>query len=135
MDSKTRFEGEGQAILALGKTTSDFLNPELGALLLWHTKEAKSAQGLKAANMIKWNTIVAEGNQLPLLESWTTDNEAELERLKKKDVQMGDTAYGRLVASKKKELTVALGKSTKKERDEWRAKLDLMDANLVGNDR
>ena len=39
------------------------------------------------------------------------------------------------MALKKKELTAALGKSTKKERDEWRAKIDLMDANLVGNDR
>ena len=44
---------------------------------------------------------------------------------------MGDTAYGRLVALKKKELTAALGKSTKKERDERRAKIDLMDASLV----
>ena len=48
---------------------------------------------------------------------------------------MGDTAYGRLVALKKKELTAALGKSTKKERVEWRAKIDLMDANLVGDER
>ena len=31
---------------------------------------------------------------------------------------MGDTAYGRLVALNKKGLTVTLGKSTKKERDE-----------------
>ena len=64
--------------------------------------------------MIKWNTIVAEGTQPPLLESWTTENEAELERLKKKDVKIRDTAYVRQVALKKKELTAALGKSTKK---------------------
>ena len=48
---------------------------------------------------------------------------------------MGDSAYGWLVALKNKQLTAALGKSTKKERDEWRAKIDLMDANLVGDDR
>ena len=47
---------------------------------------------------------------------------------------MGDTAYGRILALKKKELTSALGKSNKKERDEWRAKIDFMDASLVGND-
>ena len=35
---------------------------------------------------------------------------------------------------KKKESTAALGKSTEKERDERRAKTDLMDANLVGDD-
>ena len=49
---------------------------------------------------------------------------------------MGETAYGRLVALKKKESTAALGKkSTKKERDEWRAKINLMDASLVGDNR
>ena len=35
---------------------------------------------------------------------------------------------------KKKYLTMALGKSTKKERGEWRAKINLMDAILVGDD-
>ena len=119
----------------MGKPTSALLDPELGALLLWHTKEAKSAQGLKAAKLIKWNTIFAEGTQPHLLESWTNENEAEIERLKKKDIKMGDTAYGRLVALKKKELTAALGKSTNKERDKWRVKTDLMDAKLAGDDR
>ena len=118
----------------MGKPTFVFLDTELGALLLWYTKEAKSAQGLKAAKLIKWNTIVAEGNQPPLLESWTTENEADIERLKKKYIKIGDTAYGQIVALKKKELTAALGKSTKKERDEWRAKINLMDAGLVGED-
>ena len=118
----------------MGKPTSALLDPELGDLLLCYTKEAKSAQGLKAAKMIKWNMIVAEGTQPPLLESWSTENEAKLERLKNKDTKMGDTSYGRMVALKKKESTAALGKSTKKERDEWRTKIDLMDANLVGDD-
>ena len=39
------------------------------------------------------------------------------------------TAYGRLVALNKKELTEALGKSTKKEKDKWIAKIDLMYKN------
>ena len=73
------------------------LDPELIALLVWYTKEAKIAQGLKDAKMINWNMIVAEGTQPPLLESWTTENEAELERLKKKDIKMGGTAYVCLV--------------------------------------
>ena len=47
---------------------------------------------------------------------------------------MGDTAYGRLVALKKKESTSALGKSTNRERNEWRSKIYLMDAILVGDD-
>ena len=64
-----------------------------------------------------------------------TETEAELERLKKKYIKMGYTAYGRVVELKKKELAAALGKSTKKERDDWRAIIDLMYANLVGDDR
>ena len=51
------------------------------------------------------------------------------------EIKMGGTAYGRLVTLKNKEFIVALVKSTKKERGEWRAKFYLMDANLVGNDR
>ena len=35
---------------------------------------------------------------------------------------MRDTVYGWLVALKKKDLTAAVGKSTKKEWDEWRRK-------------
>ena len=81
-DLLKKIEEEGQAILALGKPISALIDTELGALLLWYTKEANSAQELKAANMIKWNIIVAEVNQPHLSESWTTENEAELERLK-----------------------------------------------------
>ena len=44
--------------------------------------------------------------------------ETKLKRLRKKNIKMGDTAYGRLLAGKKKELTAALGESNKKERDE-----------------
>ena len=39
-----KIEEEGQAIIALGKPISALLDPELGALLIWCTKEAKSAQ-------------------------------------------------------------------------------------------
>ena len=48
---------------------------------------------------------------------------------------MGDNTYSRLVALNNKELKADLGKRTKKERDEWRARIDFMDANLVGDDR
>ena len=39
---------------------------------------------------------------------------------------MCDTAYGRVLAQKKKELTEALGRSNKAEKVEWIAKIDLM---------
>ena len=57
------------------------------------------------------------------------ENEAKLEQLKKKDIEMGDTVYGRLLAPKKKELTAVLCKSTKEERANGRAGIDVMDAS------
>ena len=48
---------------------------------------------------------------------------------------MGDTAYGRLVALRRKYLTSSLVDSTKNERYKWRARIYLMDVNLVGYDR
>ena len=45
---------------------------------------------------------------------------------------MGVTSYGLIVALKKKELTSALGKSNKAERNEWRARIDFMDAAAAG---
>ena len=60
--------------------------------------------------------------------------DAELERLMKKDIKIGDTAYGRLLARDKKELTAALSRSTKKERDEYRASMNFMDTVEAGKD-
>ena len=59
-DLLKKIEKEGQDIPDLRKSTSALLDPELGALLLWYTKEAKSAQELKAENLIKWNKIFTE---------------------------------------------------------------------------
>ena len=39
---------------------------------------------------------------------------------------MGDTVKGRLLVLKKKELTAALGKSSKEEWAKWRAMIDVM---------
>ena len=129
-----KIEREGKAILALDKPMSGLLDPELGTLLLWYTKEGKSSQGKKPAKIAKWRAIVAAGTLPPVNEEWSPENQAELERLRKKDITMGDTSYGRLVALKKKELTAALGKSNRAERVEWRARIDLMDAAEAGED-
>ena len=129
-----KIEQEGQAILRLEKPVSQLRDPELATLLLWFTKESKGAQGLKTAKLAKWSAIVAAGTPAPATDKWTLENEAELERLRRKDIKMGDTAYGRLLAQKKKELTAALGKSTKEERAEWRRRIDAMDASEEADD-
>ena len=83
---------------------------------------------MKTVKLTKCSSIVAAGTPAPTLDKWTPENEAKLERLKK-DIHMGNTAYGRLQALKKKEPTAALGKSTKEERDKWRTRIYVMDTS------
>ena len=96
----------------------------------------KSSQGLKPSKIAKWRAIVAVSTLPPVNEEWSPENEVELKRLRKKDIKMGDTAYGRLLllAQKKKELMAVLVKSNKTERVEWKARIDLMDAVEASED-
>ena len=64
----------------------------------------------------------------PIHTAWTAADEAELQRWKKKDIKMGDTAFGRLVANKKRMLDAAQDHYTREERDKARAKFAVMDA-------
>ena len=57
------------------------------------------------------------------------ENEAELEQLKTMDISMGDTAFGRLVGVRKRELHAAVDHYDRNERIELKRKLDMMDAN------
>ena len=59
----------------------------------------------------------------PVNEKWSPENGAKLERLRKKDIMMGDMAVRPLETRKKKELTAVLGKSNMAERDGWKARL------------
>ena len=104
------------------------VNPELEKLLLWYTGVPKKDLGKKAEKMAKWAKIVDEKATPPVHEKWTPENESKLEQLKKKDIKIGDTAYGRLVAGKKRELDAASAYYDKSERAGMRAKFDLMDA-------
>lgn len=45
----------------------------------------------------------------------------------KKEIDIGDMAYGRMLALKERELNTAVDKMTKEKRDELRRKLDAMD--------
>ena len=113
---------------------SSLLDKELETLLLWYTKELKSSQGKKPAKIAKWRAIVAAGTLPPVNEKWIPENEVKLERLRKKDITMGFTAHGRLLAQKKKVLKASLGKSNNTKRVEWKMRIDLMDSAKAGED-
>ena len=59
---------EGQVIISLQKPISAVRNIELATLLLWHTKESKSAQVLKTVKLTMWNAIVVSGTLVPTLD-------------------------------------------------------------------
>ena len=123
-----KIEREGKAILDLQKPISDLKAPELELLLFWYGKP-KSSQGLKPAKVASWTKIVADNTPPPSYEKWTPENEAELEQLKTMDISMGDTAFGRLLGVRKRELHAAVDHYDRGERAELKRKLDIMDAN------
>ena len=91
-------------------------------------------QGLKPERLRKWNEIVNDMTAPPIFAKWTPRDEAELQRWKKKDIKIGDTMFGRLVATKKRELDAAQDHYTREERDTARVKFAAMDGvdNAVG---
>ena len=58
---------------------------------------------------------------------WSTDNEAELVDLKKKEINMGDTALGRHQAVQKSEMEASIDVMNSEERQIVRRKLDMME--------
>ena len=93
---------EGKAILDLQQPTSSLFGPELEKLLLWYINEPKGSQGLTADKLASWTKIVANKTSPPSYEEWTPQNEATLEQLKKNDISVGDTAFGRMLGVSKK---------------------------------
>ena len=60
----------------------------------------------------------------PHYEKWSTDNEAELVELKKKEINMGDTALGRHQTVQKREMEASIDVMNYEERQIVRRKLN-----------
>jgi hypothetical protein len=58
---------------------------------------------------------------------WTDKDERKLNALKCDDISIGDTAYGREIALKKRELEAVTDHLSREERDTLRQKLNAMD--------
>ena len=112
----------------LQKPISVLLATELELLLLCY-KIPKSSQGLKPAKVDSWTKIVADKTPPTSYKKWMPEKEAKLEQLKTMDISMGDTAFGRLLGMRKRELHTAVDHYDKDERIELKRKLDMMDAN------
>ena len=81
----------------------------------------------KQAMMRMWNDICIRNAMPPAYCNWTIEDEAKFVELKKKEISMGDTAYGRLVAVRQREYSAAVDTMSKEDRDTLRTKLDGLD--------
>ena len=66
----------------------------------------------------------------PVYQRWTREDEAKLVELRKKEIDIADTAFGRHVATKKRELTAAVDQMDKDERAALKRKLEELDEAL-----
>ncbi len=84
--------------------------------------------GKKAEKVARWEKIMEERRDPPVFKKWGSDDENNLQELKKMDIKFEDTAIGRLQNIKKRELHAIVGKMSKEEREEIRRKLNEADA-------
>jgi hypothetical protein len=75
---------------------------ELETLLKWHNVP-KAHKEKKAGMVERWRTIWEGGLKPPFFEAWTDVDESKLEELKARDIDMSQTAVGRLKELKKRE--------------------------------
>ncbi len=64
---------------------------------------------------------------------WTNADEASLDALKYAPIEMGDTAYGRFEAKKKKDIEWAYKKMTAKEKNDLIWKLAVLDTEYAND--
>ena len=65
-----------------------------------------------------WIAIINEDRKIPSMPLWTDHDEANLQSLKDKPMELGDTAYGRYVDNRKQEFATVYCKMTEEERRE-----------------
>lgn len=93
-----------------------FSGAELDTLLKWYQVPAKDVPN-KPKKVEKWVEILDKLLEPPVFEEWTDHDEALLEELKTKELEIGDTALGRLRDLKKRELIASVAVMSKDELD------------------
>ena len=100
---------------------------QLTCLLAWHQVDDLPPKARKADKLERWKDIVERLKPAPQYARWTDEDERKLNALKSDDISIGDTAYGREVALKKRELEAVTDHLSREERDTLRRKLDALD--------
>ena len=102
--------------------------PQLNSLLAWHQVDDLPPKAKKADKLERWKDIIESQMPAPHYARWTDEDERKLNAMKCDDISIGDTAYGREVALKKRELEAVTDHLSREERDTLRQKLNAMDA-------
>ena len=85
-DRIAKIEVEGKVALAKGIAIPDMTVAHLETLLIWYTLEPKAKLGLKPDKVRMWTKIVDDKTSPPVYMKWTPQDDAELQRWKKKDI-------------------------------------------------
>ena len=119
---------------ALANKQYNLLNAtELETLLKWHNVP-KAHKEKKPAMIGRWATIWEGGLKPPFFEVWTDVDEEKLEELKAMDIDMSQTALGRLKELKKREAFISVREMNEEEREKMRRSLDEIEAEAaLGN--
>ncbi|KAL7547201.1 hypothetical protein ACHAWF_012801 [Thalassiosira exigua] len=123
---KEKVEREAWVVIMQPKSFEDYKEKDLVPLLTWYDIQRKE-WGDKPKKLWLWKDIVEKGTQLPSYEKWTEADDEKLEDLKKMDINIKNTALGRLQSFEKRKLDAAVDSMTQDERDTLRRKLDGLD--------
>jgi len=132
------------------KALANYLSPELAKLLAWYQVPANK-MGNKHKRFRRWKAILeaeAAGRvagpfeddannvtyQPPVYTKWTPADETALEESKNREIDIGDTALGRRLDIRKRELSASVRKMTGEEWSALRRKLDETDMEQAAAD-
>jgi hypothetical protein len=123
---------EAKAMMVLDARASSFeMNDykgvtveDLKALLAWYN--IKKDKMKKPEMVAKWKEIRCNNIPPPMIERWTQQDKAELERMKTAEIDMSETALGRYAALMKRNAAASVLDFTD---EEWANLLKLRDEN------
>jgi hypothetical protein len=106
---------KGKRVLeAKGNDSSRWLVADLDAVLTWYGVAKLGTLG-KVEKLEKWASIQENNGQPKEFERWTDGDEAALIEASREDIELGDTALGRLQKKKKADFVKTARKFTDEE--------------------
>ena len=126
-------EKEGFVVVEKEIEIEKMKKPELESLLLWYGIK-KTDHGNLPEMKARWKKIRHDNTPPPTYKKWTEEDERGLTKLETEEIDMVDTALGRLRKLKKLEMEAAYKAMNGQERSDFMQQLGRMDEDVVDND-